>query len=584
MTWQIGAFTILFVALAAGFAWYERRRPDARVVALVATLAALAAVGRIAFAALPNVKPTTDIVLIAGYALGPGPGFAVGAIAGLTSNFFFGQGPWTPWQMAAWGMTGLIGAGLAGLTGRRIGRWTLAAVCGIVGFAFTVVQDVGDWVTYSDHGLAQLGLYVGKGLGFDAVHAAGCVAFALTFGPALARSVGRFARRLDVTWSPPGSAVLPALLVAAVTAGWVGVAGAGRAAAASSPTGYLLAAQNQDGGFGSAPGQPSSALYSGWAALGLAAQGIDPARVSHGGATLMAYLASGARGLSDPGSLERTILAVRAAGLDPTAFGGRNLVSALQGDIRADGSVSGQTNLTAFAILAMRAAGLSPPGPTVGWLLGQSDRDGGFNFASAGGLSDVDDTGAVLEALAGVPGSRAADVRARAVSYIEAQQDRDGGFPATPGAGSNAQSTAWAIQGLIAVGVNPSGVHRGGSGSPDQYLDSLIAPDGHVRYSRTSDQTPVWVTGEALMALAGRALPFPPLGGGGQSGPPGLQRGTGGRARSSHSAASSSPTHRTRHRGSAAPGHAARQLSDSSGLLGYLSLADAVALAPVGLG
>ena len=113
MTWQLGAFGLLAIALAAGFAWYERTRPDARVVALVGTLAAFAALGRIAFAALPNVKPTTDIVLIAGYALGGAPGFVVGAVAALTSNFFFGQGPWTAWQMAGWAATGLLGAGLA---------------------------------------------------------------------------------------------------------------------------------------------------------------------------------------------------------------------------------------------------------------------------------------------------------------------------------------------------------------------------------------------------------------------------------------------------------------------------------------
>src|SRR5579875_4102432 len=129
MSWQLGAFAILALGLAAGFVWYERSRPDARIVALVATLAAFAALGRIAFAALPNVKPTTDIVLVSGYALGGAPGFVVGATAGLTSNFFFGQGPWTPWQMAAWGLTGLFGAGLAGLTRGRIKRWPLALVC-----------------------------------------------------------------------------------------------------------------------------------------------------------------------------------------------------------------------------------------------------------------------------------------------------------------------------------------------------------------------------------------------------------------------------------------------------------------------
>ena len=164
-------------------------RPDARIVALVGTLAAFAALGRIAFAAFPNVKPTTDIVLVAGYALGGGPGFAVGALAGLASNFFFGQGPWTPWQMAGWGAVGVIGAGLAVVTRRRIGRWPLAIVCAVVGFAFTALQDVGDWVTYSDHSLAQLGVYVGKGIGFDFVHAGGCLVFALAFGPALIRSL-----------------------------------------------------------------------------------------------------------------------------------------------------------------------------------------------------------------------------------------------------------------------------------------------------------------------------------------------------------------------------------------------------------
>src|ERR1700727_721713 len=166
MSWQLGAFGLLALALAGGFAWYERVRPDARIVALVGTLAAFAALGRIAFAAVPNVKPTTDIVLISGYALGGGPGFAVGAISGLASNFFFGQGPWTPWQMAAWGATGVIGAGLAWVVSTRgrlrrrarsgsgsgdrvagppvIGRWPLALVCCVVGYAFTAFQDFGD--------------------------------------------------------------------------------------------------------------------------------------------------------------------------------------------------------------------------------------------------------------------------------------------------------------------------------------------------------------------------------------------------------------------------------------------------------
>ncbi|HWE09908.1 MAG TPA: prenyltransferase/squalene oxidase repeat-containing protein [Solirubrobacteraceae bacterium] len=606
MSWQIGAFVLLALALGGGFVWYERARPDARIVALVATLAAFAALGRIAFAAVPNVKPTTDIVLISGYALGGAPGFAVGALAGLSSNFFFGQGPWTPWQMAAWGMTGVIGASLAwGMRGRAIGRWPLAVVCCVIGFAFTAVQDVGDWVTYSDHSVGALGVYVGQGLGFDAVHAGGCLVFALAMGPALIRSIQRFARRLQVTWVPvdggaaspprPGTgavagasgshegagpawaairrdepaqraksgfaaeiwrrtgpmrascvkahsrrtiwhdmhvpqaghglrpvrgvvfdptwrrriaaAGLLAIAILTMTAAAARAAAPAPAPATAAAASYLLSAENADGGFGAAPGQASSQLFTGWAALGLAAAGHDLNLVTHGGAGLMTYVRGAAGATADVGSLERTILVVDAAGLSARHFGGHDLVAELERRIGAGGAVSDQVNLTSFAILALRGAGAG--GAAVGraqrWLSAEQDRDGGFSFATAGSGSDVDDTGAALEALAGDPS--AAAVRARAVGFLRRQQDRDGGFPSQPGTGSNAQSTAWAIQGLDAAGVSPAGLHRAGSPSPLAYLASLAAPSGLIRYGRGQTQTPVWVTGEALMAMEGKPLP-----------------------------------------------------------------------------
>jgi hypothetical protein len=518
VSWQLGSLVLLGVALAAGFGWYERARPDARIVALVGTLAGFAALGRIAFAAVPNVKPTTDIVLIAGYALGGGPGFAVGALAALTSNFFFGQGPWTPWQMAAWGATGMLGAGLALVTRGRISRWPLALACCGAGFAFTVVQDVGDWVTYSDHSTTQLGLYAGRGLAFDAVHAVGCLAFALAFGPALTRSVQRFSRRLQVRWITP-SAIAPVLAVVLATSLGVGLAGrfgapglarAATAAAAgvagpnSRVVSYLLGAENRDGGFGSAPGQPSAQLYSGWAALGLASAGYAPARLAHGGPGLIGYVAAGA-GSNDVGALERTILVVRAAGLSAQSFGGRDLVAGLARHRRADGSIAGQINLTSFGILALRSAGAGLPRRSYAWLASQQNRDGGYGF-TGGAPSDADDTGAALEALAGASGLGA--VRARAVAYLRGAQNRDGGFTSQAGEASNAQSTAWAIQGLAAAGVAPASLHRHGAVSPVAYLRGLIAADGSVWYSRGMAQTPVWVTAEALMALEGKPLPL----------------------------------------------------------------------------
>jgi prenyltransferase beta subunit len=223
---------------------------------------------------------------------------------------------------------------------------------------------------------------------------------------------------------------------------------------------------------------------------------------------LTGYIASGLSGASDVGSVERTILAAHAAALSPTAFGGRDLVAALLAHVRRNGSVGGLVNLTSFAILALRAAG-HPVAPAMrAWLVRQQDADGGYNFAARGATSDVDDTGAALQALAVAAPAKTIK---RAVAFIRGQQNRDGGFPSEPGDDSNAQSTAWAVQGLIAAGVSPGGLHRRGAPSPLAYLRSLIASDGHVRYSRSSDQTPVWVTAQAMMALAGKALPLAPV-------------------------------------------------------------------------
>ena len=87
---------------------FEGRRPQARELVLLSTMTALAVAGRAAFYWLPQCKPVCAIVILTAVAFTPEAGFVTGAAAGLISNFFFGQGPWTPWQMFSWGMIGLV--------------------------------------------------------------------------------------------------------------------------------------------------------------------------------------------------------------------------------------------------------------------------------------------------------------------------------------------------------------------------------------------------------------------------------------------------------------------------------------------
>jgi energy-coupling factor transport system substrate-specific component len=203
VSWQVASFALLGLVLVAGFAWYERTHPSSKTLALVATLAALAALGRVAFAPLPNVKPMTDVVLLSGFVLGGPPGFAVGAVGALASNLVFGQGPWTPWQMAAWGLVGILGAALGRASGRHLGRWPLALACGFAGLLFGVILDFSTWITFTDERtLGQLAAIQVSSLGFNVAHAAGNVVFCLAFGPALVRVLVRFRARLEVDWVP----------------------------------------------------------------------------------------------------------------------------------------------------------------------------------------------------------------------------------------------------------------------------------------------------------------------------------------------------------------------------------------------
>jgi energy-coupling factor transport system substrate-specific component len=531
VTWQLSSFAILALLLVLGFGWYERRRPPARVVALVAVLAALAVVGRLAFAAIPNVKPTTDIVLFAGYALGPIPGFAVGSITALVSNVFLGQGPWTAWQMVGWGACGVGGALLAQMSGGRdLGRVPLAIACGVAGLAFGAFMDVYQWTLAAQQDLATYLAISGTSLPYNLAHAVGNVGFCLLIGPIFIRSLRRYRQRFEVHWDAPARAVgatrgvaVAALAALAISTGLTVPTEAARAdgqhaqlsstpaaqLAAASPAKravrYLAAAQNRDGGFGGGRGLSSNQLYTGWAALGLAAARRNPRdqRRAHGRA-ITRYLRSQLGGLTDIGEIERTVLVLRAAGVSPRSFGGRDLVADIERRRRPNGSIAEYVSYTAFGVLALKASGAPIWGAATTYLERSQNSDGGFGIAPDTS-SDTDMTGAVLQALA-VVGRGGGEASRRGVEYLVRMQSPNGGFGATEGRDPNAQSTSYAVQGLLAVRGAPATLSRAIS-----YLKRLQRSDGSFRYSSSSDQTPVWVTAQVLMALRRKPLPLAAL-------------------------------------------------------------------------
>jgi Squalene-hopene cyclase C-terminal domain/Prenyltransferase and squalene oxidase repeat len=496
VSWQLASFLILGAVLVGGFAWYERSRPTSQVVALVAALAALAIAGRVAFAALPNVVATTDIVIFAGFALGAAPGFAVGALAGLVSNFWLGQGPWTPWQMAGWGLCGILGALLA-VSRPRPNRFTLALVCALAGVGYGALLNFSLMATYG--GELSLGRFLAleaRAIPFDAAHAIGNATLALIAGPAMVRALVRFRERFE--WRTPAVASMLLIALALLLAGLVP---ASARADTTSAVSYLTSSQNADGGWGSSPESGSSPSTTAWAMLGLEAAGRNPLDVSRGGKTPVDYLRAKVGGLNSAGDFARTVVALKGAGVSPRDFGGRDLVSALAKRRRPDGSFEGLPPLTAFAIIALRTAGGGVES-SVNWLLRAENGDGGWGDRP-GSPSTPDDTGAAMQA---VPATNAAK---HGLAYLRHAQRPNGGFALGDSGGVNSQSTAWAVQGMIAVGTDPASVTAGGE-SPLEYLASLQQSDGHYRYSSSSDQTAVWVTGQVLAATAGDAFPISP--------------------------------------------------------------------------
>ncbi len=144
------SLVIMILACIPFFLSFERRKPQPREILIIAVMSAISVAGRALFIVTPGFKPVAAITAITGFSLGAEAGFLTGAISALVSNMFFGQGPWTPFQMFMWGMIGFI-AGLLGKTGVMHKKIPLIIFGISAGVFFSFGMDI--WGTVSIYGV-----------------------------------------------------------------------------------------------------------------------------------------------------------------------------------------------------------------------------------------------------------------------------------------------------------------------------------------------------------------------------------------------------------------------------------------------
>lgn len=198
--WGLLAVEIVVIVLVLAYWDFEQRRVTSREVAVVATLAAVAAAGRILFAPLPNVQPTTFMVIISGLIFGPRAGFMVGSTAALVSNFFLGQGPWTPWQMFAWGLAG-SSAGVVAAAFPRVATLVMAGFSFLWGYFFGWLMNFWFWAAFiSPLTWQSLVVTYAASFWFDTLHAVSNAILYLLLGPSFVKILRRFRRKLEIVY------------------------------------------------------------------------------------------------------------------------------------------------------------------------------------------------------------------------------------------------------------------------------------------------------------------------------------------------------------------------------------------------
>lgn len=170
---------LLLYAMCPFFLAFEGRKPQAREITVIAVLSAITIAGRAVFYMIPHFKPVAAMVIISGVAMGAEAGFLVGCISMLASNFIFGQGPWTPWQMVAFGVIGFV-AGI--LFEKGFVKKTKLALCCYGFFAVIIlfggIMNPASLIMYgSEITWKEVLAVYASGLPVDLLHACSTVVF-----------------------------------------------------------------------------------------------------------------------------------------------------------------------------------------------------------------------------------------------------------------------------------------------------------------------------------------------------------------------------------------------------------------------
>lgn len=173
---------------------FEKRRISAGELMLLSAFVALTVVSRMVFAWLPGFKPVTALIIIAALSLGGEAGFLIGSMSAVLSNFYFGQGPWTPFQMLVWGLIGFLAGCMAQALKNR--RWALCLFGVGAAVLFSAVMDV--WSVLWANGTVTLDRYLAAAitaLPTTAVYAVSNLLFLLLFTRPLTGMLRRICKK-----------------------------------------------------------------------------------------------------------------------------------------------------------------------------------------------------------------------------------------------------------------------------------------------------------------------------------------------------------------------------------------------------